>query len=66
MKREPTIRLVNLAIGYTSRHSVKTVCADITETIFSGELTCLIGENGATSRCMCTRRRNWPRSSAWC
>jgi len=47
MKHEPTIRLVNLAIGYTSRHSVKTVCADITETIFSGELTCLIGENGA-------------------
>ena len=47
MKREPTIRLADLAIGYTTRHSVKTVCTGITETIFCGELTCLIGENGA-------------------
>lgn len=47
MKREETIRLTGLAIGYTTRHSVKTVCTGITETIFSGELTCLIGENGA-------------------
>lgn len=47
MKREETIRLTGLAIGYTTRHSVKTVCTGITETIFSRELTCLIGENGA-------------------
>ena len=47
MKREPTIQLVNLAIGYTNRHSVKTVAEGITETIYSGELTCLLGENGA-------------------
>lgn len=47
MKREETIRLTGLAIGYTTRHSVKTVCTGITETFFSGELTCLIGENGA-------------------
>lgn len=47
MKHEETIRLTGLAIGYTTRHSVKTVCTGITETIYSGELTCLIGENGA-------------------
>ncbi len=47
MKREATIQLVNLAIGYTNRHSVKTVAEGITETIYSGELTCLLGENGA-------------------
>jgi iron complex transport system ATP-binding protein len=47
MKREATIQLVNLAIGYTNRHSVKTVAEGITETIYNGELTCLLGENGA-------------------
>lgn len=47
MKREPTIRIVNLSIGYTARHSVKLVSEGITDTIRSGELTCLLGENGA-------------------
>lgn len=47
MKREQTIRIVNLSIGYTAKHSVKVVAEGITETIRSGELTCLLGENGA-------------------
>lgn len=47
MKREETIRLAGLTIGYTGKHSVKKVAEGITDTICSGELTCLIGENGA-------------------
>jgi len=47
MKREETIRLSGLAIGYPGKHSVKIVAEGITESIHSGELTCLIGENGA-------------------
>lgn len=46
MKREETIRLASLAIGYTGKHSVKTVAEGITDTIYSGELTCLLGVNG--------------------
>jgi ABC-type cobalamin/Fe3+-siderophores transport systems, ATPase components len=47
MRGEPTIRIVNLSIGYTAKHSVKVVSEGITDTIRSGELTCLLGENGA-------------------
>lgn len=47
MKREETIRLESLAIGYHGKHSVKVVADGITDSISSGELTCLIGENGA-------------------
>ena len=47
MKREETIRLSGLAIGYPGKHSVKIVAEGITESLHSGELTCLIGENGA-------------------
>ena len=47
MKREETIRLAGLAIGYTAKHSVKVVAENISDTICSGEMTCLIGENGA-------------------
>lgn len=47
MRSEVTIRLEELAIGYTARHSVKVVAEGISEPISSGELTCLIGENGA-------------------
>ena len=47
MKREETIRIEKLSIGYHGRHSVKTVAEGITDSIHSGELTCLLGENGA-------------------
>ena len=47
MRREETIRIESLSIGYTGKHGVKTVAENITDTICSGELTCLLGENGA-------------------
>lgn len=47
MNREPAVRIVNLSVGYTGKHSVKTVAEGISNTICSGELTCLLGENGA-------------------
>lgn len=47
MKQEETIRLESLAIGYHGKHSVKVVAEGISDSICSGELTCLIGENGA-------------------
>jgi len=47
MKREETIRILGLAIGYTSKHSVKVISEGITDAICCGELTCLLGENGS-------------------
>lgn len=47
MKREETIRIDKLSIGYRGKHGVKTVATDISDSIHSGELTCLLGENGA-------------------
>lgn len=47
MNRNNTIRIENLSIGYTGKHSVKVVSEGITDTLRSGELTCLLGENGA-------------------
>ena len=47
MSREESIRLSGLAIGYPGKHSVKIVAEGISESIRSGELTCLLGENGA-------------------
>ena len=46
MMRE-TIVIKDLAIGYPGKRSVKTVAEGITDTLYSGCLTCLLGENGA-------------------
>ncbi len=47
MTRRETIQVRDLSIGYIGKHNVVTVAEGITDTIFSGELTCLLGENGA-------------------
>ncbi|MBR1538020.1 MAG: ABC transporter ATP-binding protein [Bacteroidales bacterium] len=47
MKRTETIRISDLSIGYRGKHGVKTVAGGISDSIRSGELTCLLGENGA-------------------
>ena len=47
MKQEETIRIEGLSIGYRGKHSVKVVAEGISDSIRSGELTCLLGENGA-------------------
>ena len=47
MRGEVTIKVENLAIGYRGKHEVKRVAEGISDTIHSGELTCLLGENGA-------------------
>jgi iron complex transport system ATP-binding protein len=44
--REETIRLQSLAIGYRTKKSTKVVASNLTTTIYSGELTCLLGANG--------------------
>jgi len=41
-----TIQIRNLSIGYPGKNDVKVVARDITATIYSGELTCLLGANG--------------------
>ena len=41
-----TIRIENLTIGYPGKSDVKVVARDINASIFSGELTCLLGANG--------------------
>lgn len=44
--REKTIDIQNLAIGYNSKKERKIVAENINCSIFSGELTCLLGANG--------------------
>lgn len=46
MNRKPTIELSHLSIGYKEKARQKTVAADLSCTIYSGELTCLLGTNG--------------------
>lgn len=47
MGRDAIIRLDNLSIGYRSRGgSVRYVAKDINATLFSGELTAILGANG--------------------
>lgn len=46
MKKQETIQLQNLSIGYISKKERKTVAEGITASILSGELTCLLGANG--------------------
>ena len=41
-----TVRLVNLSIGYKSKHDTKVVAEGICTEINGGELTCLLGANG--------------------
>ena len=45
MKQE-TIRIDNLSIGYHSKNDNKLVASGLTTSIYSGELTCLLGANG--------------------
>lgn len=44
--KQRTIEIKDLSIGYTSKKSTKVVADGINTTIFSGELTCLLGANG--------------------
>ena len=41
-----TIQIKDLSIGYRSKNSARWVAKDINATIYSGELTCLLGANG--------------------
>lgn len=41
-----TIQLINLGIGYMTKHGIRTVAEGINGTIRKGELTCLLGANG--------------------
>ena len=43
---QETIRLKNLAIGYRQKDNTKTVAKGFNASIWSSELTCLIGANG--------------------
>ena len=43
---KPEVVLKGLSIGYKTHHHVRIVAADITANIPSGQLTCLLGQNG--------------------
>jgi iron complex transport system ATP-binding protein len=45
-RKEETIVIKDLSIGYSSKKNTKVVAEHITSTIYSGELTCLLGANG--------------------
>ncbi len=44
--KQKTIDIQNLAIGYSSKKNVRIVADNINSSIYSGELTCLLGANG--------------------
>lgn len=44
--KQKTIDIRNLTIGYTSKKNTRIVAENINSSIFSGELTCLLGANG--------------------
>lgn len=44
--KEDTIRIENLSIGYCAKNDTALVASDISTSIYSGELTCLLGANG--------------------
>lgn len=47
MKRQPTIEISHLSTGYpVGKGNTKVVATDLQATIYSGELTCLLGANG--------------------
>ena len=43
--KEATIQINDLSIGYHSKSDTKLVASHITTTIYSGELTCQLGES---------------------
>ena len=45
-QKNETLRLRDLSIGYLSKHHRKVIASHIDATIYSGELTCLLGANG--------------------
>ena len=45
-QKNGTLRLRDLSIGYLSKHHRKVIASHIDATIYSGELTCLLGANG--------------------
>ncbi|MBP3517125.1 MAG: ABC transporter ATP-binding protein [Parabacteroides sp.] len=44
--KQDTIHINDLSIGYRTKHEIKRVASHIQARICSGELTCLLGENG--------------------
>lgn len=46
MKKQNTIVIRNLSIGYKAKKQTKIIAEGINSTVFSGELTCLLGANG--------------------
>jgi iron complex transport system ATP-binding protein len=44
--KQKTIDIKNLTIGYTSKKNTRIVAENINSSIYSGELTCLLGANG--------------------
>lgn len=44
--KQKTIDIQNLTIGYSSKKNVRIVADNINSSIYSGELTCLLGANG--------------------
>ena len=47
MQEQETITIRNLATGYKGKHKTHIVARDINASIYAGELTCLLGANGA-------------------
>lgn len=61
-RREKTISLESLTIGYKLRKGYKYVAQEIDATVYSGELTCLLGANGiGKSTLLRTMTANQPR-----
>ncbi|MDE6399410.1 MAG: ATP-binding cassette domain-containing protein, partial [Muribaculaceae bacterium] len=47
MKKEETVKIINLDTGYSDRKNRTVITSDINASLYSRELTCLLGPNGA-------------------
>lgn len=47
MNQNAIIRLDHLSTGYAGKHKIRTIACDVNASLYSGELTCLLGANGA-------------------
>ena len=63
MKRQETIRLSGLQIGYRVRNEEHVVAERLDASISNGELTCLLGRNGAGKSTLLRTLR--PSSRRW-
>ena len=47
MNQKAIIRLEHLSTGYVGKHKTRVIASNVNASLYSGQLTCLLGANGA-------------------